>query len=276
MIVQSAPNGRGEGPQFVIKQYEHQALCGQFIRAFGNDEFAPPDPVDEIVYAISYHDQGWFDTDNDPGLDPKTRLPYNVLNTSRSILFKTSSNSPDFNQRHHPYSGLISSMHSWGLYNGRYGLSDKILVDNIEPEYRPELQVMLDGELKRQERLKGLLAASPNTAPWIQEDKLFTNYKLLQFIDTLALYFNLNHEDSRTEATYVNVPRGVGDDVSVTIRPLGEAVYGLSPYPFREDGLETFLEGRYLSPFPPDEEPDLAKVMRDAPVERQVAKFVAA
>ena len=49
----------------------------------------------------------------------------------------TSRLSPDFNERHHPYCGLLSSMHSWGLYNGRYGLSKLVLLDNIPPDDRP-------------------------------------------------------------------------------------------------------------------------------------------
>ena len=45
----------------------------------------------------------------------------------------TSRLSPDFNQRQHPFCGLMSSMHTWGLYNGRYGLSSMVLIDKIPP-----------------------------------------------------------------------------------------------------------------------------------------------
>lgn len=275
MILQSAPEGQNRGAQFVVKQTDHGALCGQFAGAFGNDRFKPPVPWDEVVYAITCHDNGWLETDEAPLLDPSTRLPYNVLDTPRSVLFRTSQRSPNFNERHHLYCGLISSMHSWGLYNGRYGLSDKILVDFIEAEFQAEMQTMLDGELARQERIKDALAADPKTAPWIQEDRLFSNYKLLQFCDTLALYFNLTHEDARAETSFPNVPADVGEDVSVAVRPLGDGTYSLAPYPFREDGFEAYLEGRYLEPFPPDTEPDLADIMRNTPVERQIIRFVA-
>ena len=275
MILQSAQLGRDGGPQFVIKQTEHGALCGQFASAIGNDRFNPPVPRDEVVYVITHHDNGWIDADENPLLDPGTRLPYNVLDTPRSVLFGTSRRSPDFNERYHPYCGLISSMHSWGLYNGRYGLSDKILVDFIEAEYRVEMQIMLDAELARQERLKAQLAADPRTAPWIQSDRLFSNYKLLQFCDTLALYFNLTDEKARGETSFPNVPAAVGDDVSVAIRPRGGGTYSLLPYPFREDGLEASFAGRYLKPYPQDTEPDLADVMRNTPVERQTIRFVA-
>ena len=35
----------------------------------------------------------------------------------------TSKLSPNFNENKHAYCGLLSSMHSWGLYNERYGFS---------------------------------------------------------------------------------------------------------------------------------------------------------
>ena len=91
----------------------------------------------------------------------------------------------------------------------------------------------------------------------------------------MALYFNLTPEGARDETSFPNVPVDVGEDVSVAIQPLGDSNYGLDPYPFGEDGLEAFFEGRYLVPFAPDTEPDLADVMRTAPVERQTIRFVA-
>ena len=55
--------------------------------------------------------------------DDATGLPYNLVETPAEHITVTSRRSPEFNERHHAYCGLLSSMHSWGLYNGRYGLS---------------------------------------------------------------------------------------------------------------------------------------------------------
>ena len=66
---------------------------------------------------------------------------------------------------------------------------------------------------------------------------LLHNYKLLQFFDTLALYFHMVHESQRDVAHFPNVPRAVGDDVTITITPVETGVYALAPYPFREEGM---------------------------------------
>lgn len=276
MIVQSAPVGQENGPRFVLKLEEHLELVGQFAEAFGNREFDPTEePREEFYFMARNHDKGWHDTDENPPVDPKTGLPYNLVETPLSLMVQIGPRSIAFNEEHHPYCGLLDSMHIWGLYNGRYGMSDKVLINVLSEQDRPAVQTMLGGEEARQERLKAELAADPKTAPWVDEKRLFRNYKLLQFFDTFALYFNCTDESGRGEATFTHVPKNVDEDVDVIIRPMGDGLYGMSPYPFREDGLEIYFQGRYFTPFKADEKPDMVELMRTTPTERQTARLVA-
>jgi len=147
MIIQTAPAGE---PRLAVMMHEHTALSGQFARAFGNDRFEPVWPDDLMLYVVSHHDAGWAEFDRNPVSDETTGLPYNLIETPAEYITVTSRRSPDFNERHHPYCGLISSMHSWGLYNGRYGLSKLVLIDKIPPVDRPLAERMLAGEIDRQ------------------------------------------------------------------------------------------------------------------------------
>jgi hypothetical protein len=151
MIIQTAPSGTA---RLAVMMYEHTALCGQFARAFGNDQFEALVPLDLMTYVIAHHDAGWAEFDRDPVSDAKTGLPYNLIETPAEHITVTSRLSPDFNERQHPYCGLMSSMHSWGLYNGRYGLSDHVLIDKFPEQDRPLAERMLNSELARQKRLK--------------------------------------------------------------------------------------------------------------------------
>lgn len=245
MIVQTAPEGDSS---FVITMAQHTALAGSFARAFGNDRFEPVSPRDEMLYVIDNHDAGWADLDARAPTDPDTGLPYNLVSTPFDMIVKTSVGSPDFNSRRHAFCGLISSMHSWGLYNGRYGMSDQVLLNTLADDNRDKADAMLDGELARQDRLKQELAADPETASWIEEPKLFQNYKQLQFFDTLALYFNRTHDADRGPSTFTHVPMTATKDTDVAIERQGPGVYRLSPFPFREDGMEFSFEGRYAAP----------------------------
>ncbi|HUT51666.1 MAG TPA: DUF3891 family protein [Alphaproteobacteria bacterium] len=272
MIVQTAPAGE---PQFVIKMTEHTAFAGAMARIFGNDTFEPVSPREEMLYVIDHHDQGWAEFDAAPLCDTETLIPYHLTSTPREITLATAVRSPDFNEAHHPYCGLISSMHIWGLYNGRYGFSDHVLLNDVPEDYRARFDKMLDGQLERQARLKAILAANPGTAGWIEDAPLFQGYKQLQLFDTLALYFNCAQAGERRPADFRHVPRTADEDVTVTVEPVGDETYRFSPFPWSQDGADLSFEGRYLSPSPDATEQELMSLMRDTTIEKQTVRFVA-
>lgn len=273
MIIQTA--AAAEGPFFAIRMDEHTDLAAQFARAFGNDRFEPVEPRDIMVDVISNHDKGWVDFDADPKTDPRTGLPYNLVDTPAEYITKTSAASPDFNEKRHLYAGLMSSMHSWGLYNGRYGMSEMVLIDKIPPEDRHLADRMLEGEIRRQKALKEKLAADPEAAAWCSDAHLFQNYKQLQFFDTLALYFNRTHEGAREEMSFAHVPLSSASDVTVTIVPRERGVYALSPYPFADDPTEFSFAGRYIAPLSRGVARSWRATLDAARVERQRITLVA-
>ncbi|MDA0664124.1 MAG: DUF3891 family protein [Proteobacteria bacterium] len=261
MIVQTAPDG---APRFVIRMCEHTALSDRFADAFGNDRFAPvDDPAARFI--IANHDAGWAELDNEFRIDPATGYPYNLTETPFELIMGTSRGSPDFNEAHDPFSGLLSSMHSWGLYNGRYGLSDIVLLDKVAEQNVPAAEQMLAHEETRQERLKEALRDSPDTREKVAGDRLMQAYKQLQFFDTLALYFNRTHEGGRSEAVFPHVPVSETEDVDVTVTPLGDSTYRVAPWPFDGDRLTVSFDGRYMQPEPGnDRSPSAAGLPVDA------------
>jgi hypothetical protein len=247
----------------------------QFANAFGNERFESLSPANLMIHVVSNHDAGWIEFDRDPKIDPSTGLPYNLVDTPPEFITTTSRLSPDFNQRQHPYCGLISSMHSWGLYNGRYGLSKLVLLDKIAAKDRPLADKMLSGELERQNRLKAELATDPEAGAWLDERKVFQNYKALQFLDTLALYFNRIHPSERVEQIFENVPLSAQQDVTVTIRPAGQNTYNLSPFPLSADGAEFAYCGRRVSPSDGNREGGWSAALKQLPTEWESFRLIA-
>src|SRR5262249_17126583 len=188
----------------------------------------------------------------------------------------TSRRSPDFNERHHPYCGLISSMHSWGLYNGRYGLSKLVLIDKIPPPDRPLAERMLAHEIDRQKQLKAQIVKDAQSARWIEEDHMFQNYKQLQFFDTLALYFNRTHPSERDAQEFEHVPLNARQDVSVTLRPRAAGVYEVSPYPFAANAGEFAFAGRLVEPPQSQKACRRPSVLRESPRRWESFSLVAA
>ncbi len=270
MIIQTVQDGLRP---LVVRMWQHTALSEQFARAFGNAAFEAPRPLDLVAYVIGHHDAGWEDFDVDPAVNPETRLPYNLVETPAAFILETSRRSPDFNEKHHPYCGLLSSMHSWGLYNGRYGLSDLVLLDGIARDARAEADAMLDEELRRQSRLREALARDPATTSLLDEDRIFQNYKQLQFCDTLALYFNRNDAGRRTTQTFRSVPIDAHRDMEITIAPISEGVYALTPFPFATSGSSFGYGGSRVDPSA-DQKVGFRRTLRHAPTEWEVVKLI--
>jgi hypothetical protein len=247
MIIQSSRTGQ---VRFVIRQVDHARLSGRFAEAFGNDTFAPLDPKTLMEFVSAHHDEGWVELDAAPPRDPQTGLPYQFFETPRKLVVPVHAQSPEFNEQHHPFCGLLASMHTWGLYHGRYGLADRATIDSVSPVDKPAVLAMLQGELARQARLQAVLAASESTKAWADDSALFNCYQQLQFFDTLSLYFCMGDPAAPKQAVFRRVPLALGTDVTITVRQLRPGFYGLSPYPFAQDFLDVSVTGRYMLPVP--------------------------
>jgi Protein of unknown function (DUF3891) len=234
--------------------------------------FEPPFPRDLVIYIIANHDAGWIAFDRDPITDPGTGLPYTVFATPALHILPTSRGSPDFNQRHHH--GLLSSMHTWGIYNGRYGFTGAGRLNRISLDDRPAVDAMLAVELERQASLKAKLGASTETASWIEECRLFQNYKLLQFCDLLAIYYNTTHAEQRSKQMFTHVPISRDRHATVTICPKSPGIYALSPFPFAAEGAEFAFAGRSVFPGQHEREGGWAGILARAPTEWEAFRLV--
>lgn len=272
MIVQNAPAGE---PHYVITMEQHTAFADAMARAFGNAQFEPLSPREDMLFVVGHHDAGWSVVDAEPGLDAQTGLPWSLRGTPREKLLQTSYGSPDYNEKHSDYAGLLSSMHIYGLQNGRYGLMPSRAVDSLAPEARAVTEKMMNDQLARQEKLKAKLAKNPQTAPWIEDKHLFQNYKQLQFFDLVGLYFHQTHPKLRKTDTIPGVPMNRERDTPVTITPVDEKTYRFAPFPFANDGMEIDFEGRWFRPVANPQGVDAKKVIYSLPVTTQALRFVA-
>lgn len=267
MIVQVAPDGK---TAFVIKQQDHAEVSGIFAEHFGNDDFELLNPRDALIHVARHHDDGWESIDAKPELDPKTGFVYHLTQTPMRKLIESGNKSPDSNEAYNSYSGIISSMHTYGLYHGRYGLSDKIVIDLIGDEWREQVQAMLDQEFTRQKRIKEELRADEQ-GELVEDRVLFRNYKLLQFFDTLALYIQTAHPENVGEAEFIHVPKTLDDDVTIQAKVESTGVITLSPWSFDVDNFEVNTKGRIMSASISNK--TLATAFAESPISEQSYTF---
>lgn len=236
MIVQDSPTGTR---RFVMTMEQHTAFADRLAEDFGNAEFATIDN-ESVRYVIANHDAGWRKVDPDVHINPTTGLPYHLAETPFEYTSQTMRGSPDLNAQHDALAGLISSMHTAGLLNGRYGLAPPGILARFEGEKKAFAEGVLADELVRQEQLKHEID--------VGEDVVWTAYKQLQFFDMLSLYFHSKAAGTRGAETFPDVPTKSGNDVTITITEHEKGSYTLAPFPFAKSGVEFSFEGRWMEP----------------------------
>jgi hypothetical protein len=251
MIVQQVPHGTRP---IIICNVDHALAAGQLAEAFGKAQFAKPVPSGLLAFVARHHEEGWRPLDARPRRNPATGLPYHLGETPADLLIQKSVASPDFNERHHPWCGLLSSMHAWGLYHQRYGISNAVSIDQRPTAHAEAIAQMLEGERARQDRLRAVLRSDSATASWVEEEALMTAYKLLEFFDTLALWWQLSHSSLRQPACFTHVPAAIGEDRTLDLVPTGSHSARLTPYPFAHSPLVLRCRVRSVVPAANDAE----------------------
>jgi hypothetical protein len=224
MIVRDA----GDSWQIVL-QTDHAVLAGDFARAWGNEQFETPEPLDVVVSATSRHDDGWAIWERAPSLlaqnggPPKPRNFLDVQIISHLAFYRAQIAAvSDEND----YAGMLVAMHGCGIYNGRYG-TDPGLKLTFAPDEQEAVSEFVSEQEARIERV--------TAARGIDIEERWTNYKLLQICDRLSLYFCMKDLPNGEAFSLTPAPTGrERDDVELSIAPDGPWRVKVDPFPFGE------------------------------------------
>jgi hypothetical protein len=243
-----------DGHRFVT-QPDHAALVGLFADHWGKDDFEAPAPAPSVAIAAHTHDDGWWARDRRPYLrDDGTPENFTEIDADPWIaLYDDGISSVVEIDR---YAGLLVSMHGSGLRKRRYGLSPswsatpepyQEFVDRQEERQRTLAEALYDerDDWIDERDLEVLDALHESGGPPDEPGgRLWRNYELLQAWDTLSLSFCTTTSPPSYEPVGP-VPRGSGDRrVDLSIEPLGDGTFEITPYPFDIDPLHATLPVR--------------------------------
>lgn len=270
MILQTTVDG---DRCFAMFSVDHAKGAEAIARAFGNADFRAPAAHELTVAATRDHEEGWRKVDDPVLRNPQTGLPYLPSETPHPLHVFKAIASAEWNERRHPYCGLLVSMHGAGVYLGRMGVSDKHVVEHVPDEDKPLVQRLLAYERERQARLTAALAAEQELQELAEQRRIAHSYKLLEFADTLALYFQQGEPPEQwIPDIFPNVPVDEEAVTEVTVWPVDADVVTVTPWPFAVDRLELSCMGRWLSPQSSDEE--FTRAFAAAPVEERTYAIV--
>lgn len=253
-----------------VTQPDHAALAGQFADRWGNERFEPPRPRPEVVAAAYTHDDGWWAYDRRPHLDADGR-PVAFTSVAPETWIPLYDDGVDAAVDVDPYAGLLVSMHGAGLRRRRYGLSPSW------SETPPEYEAFVDRQEARQSRLLARLRdaardvdVSASTAALLEslhgtgdppadhDERLWTNYVLLQAWDALSLAFCTTASPPAFE-TVGPVPTGRGDEETLSVARVGPGEFRVEPYPFDASPLAVSVPTRTVRRDAFDDEAGLAR-----------------
>lgn len=227
-------------------QHDHALLAGQLAAHYGNARFAPPDPRDATIAAVSLHDCGWPIHDERPTLN-KENVPTDVFESPIQIAIGAWSATTDRVADQEPYSQLLVSLHVLGL-SGFAAAHVHTRHDMFA------LNQFQQREVERQEALRKRLGfatdiplrlglADKGAEP--REEQLKRNHFILQAMDRISLAL------LGTTVLFPRidniVPRAGSSPVGLSFSRTGDFALKVDPWPFDRPQLSVPIPCR---PFP--------------------------
>ena len=209
-----------------VGQAAHAWISGQLARHWGNDDFAPPDPFDEVCLGAEQHDVGMGDWDLAPALDRETGRPVHFMRMPRATHLELWSAAPRKALSQSPYAALLVSMHGHALYGRNDTLED-------DPEESDAIRRYVEEQEDFQRGLLERMGEDPARARH--------NQQLVWALDFLSLALLLGWAPDSVKA-----PTRRGEPLrEITIAPVGDG-FTVDPWPFREPAVRVRTSGRRL------------------------------
>lgn len=211
-----------------VGQSSHAWISGQLARRWGNEEFARPEPFDEVCLGAEQHDVGMAEWDLEPELDPETGWPRNFMAMPLETHIRLWREAPRKALTQSPYAALVISMHGAALYAKR---------DTKEPD--PERSELVRSFLAEQEAFQRDLLEKLDEDP----ERARRNQRLVWALDFLSLALLVQWEFDEVRA-----PTTPGrPDRDVKIAPESDGARTVRPWPFDERSIRVRCDGRRLT-----------------------------
>lgn len=215
-------------------QSDHARLAGDLAAAWGNAQFAAPQPRGPLLVAAALHDEGWAEWDAAPELNPATGRPYQFYDVPFQVRADFYRRGVDLVARENAYVGMLVSMHMAALWAG-YGVRPPLDLAALAPPDRAAVAQFLRLESSRQAALRaGLSPGGSERLPTLEFDRqMLVNFRLLTAWDALSLYLCLRDPAAGEADVIQHVPVNyAGDESALTLRGAGPGAVMLAPWPF--------------------------------------------
>lgn len=215
----------------LVTHPDHARIAGEFADAWGNEQFAAPEPYDAISYAVHHHDDGWKARDAAPVLTKEgrpeafTRQLVGAYSAFEEIdlpaYLRVRGEATAAVAAVNLAAGILVSMHTYNL------LTEQADLNTIRPEHRAAHAEFLAGQLAWQKSTAAQLGLDMPT--------LVRGFEFLQCCDNLSLIVCSAYDTPR-DLRHTH-PDRVGARHAIRCLPAGENSYTLLPWPCAASSL---------------------------------------
>ncbi len=233
MLYREDPHGR-----IAITQPIHALVSGQLARVWGNAQFGKFAPWEEVCLGAEQHDVGHTAWELAPTLNPQTGLPYSFLEMPRQVHVQLWSSAARLVLPQGRYAALLVSLHGTVLYERYNAANDPPEIVEAVQNYLAEARVFQAATLAS-------LRADPSYAPYVTDEVVARNRRLVQVWDALSLFICYGRQQSRSVQ---QVPTAT-TPTTVTLTPRNDdpATLLIAPWPFSREQVRLVYEGRRLA-----------------------------
>ena len=229
-----------ESSQWLLVTHpDHARLAGEFARAWGNAEFAAPEPRHDILVAVERHDDAWVERDSQPCLT-RDRRPaafsrelvgsYNAFEDIQlADYLRVRGQATEGVAADNPYAAILVSMHTLNL------LTEQADLTKLSPEDILLHRNFVERQRERQRALLANVSKIEAHDAALLPGQLDRAFRFLQACDSLSLTACVRY--AKPIALRHDHPRRNGQSATLECQPLGQDVYRVAPYPFNEDEL---------------------------------------
>ena len=223
----------------LITQPMHAWIAAQLARHWGNTQFGAFAPWEEVCLGAEQHDVGMSIWDRAPTLNPETGRPYHFRNMPVREHVRCWTEAARFALVQGRYAALLTSLHGTGLYERFHDWT------RDTPEEARVARDYLKAEHSFQEWLLGTLRNDPVYAPYVMEEAVTRNRRLVSAWDRLSLALCHGvHEPMEIP----DVPTADGE-TTLAVAPVHDDPRSVTvdPWPFHAYTVQLVCEGRRLS-----------------------------
>ena len=264
MIRKELPDG-----WLLITHGEHARLAGLFAEAWGNAQFASPEPRIDVLHAVSAHDDGWAARDAAPFLT-HARIPEaftkDLVGSYAAFeeidlpaYLRVRGEATDAVAAQNPFAAIVVSMHTVNL------LTEQADLATIRPDQRPLHAEFVAAQRAFQLEMAARLNASQGTL-----DRAF---RLLQACDNLSLIACAGYAEPRT-LRHSHADRD-GQLRQLICTPQEPGVFKISPSPFKEKSMTFTFNVRRLAGRTFATDDDYRSALAATPYETQTVTLLA-